>query len=209
MKRSGKNGVFKKTYNNYLDQVKGLDLVPLEKKLGIIIKGAGVIVPLFGNPYMISKEGITDPAGKIPSFEVCVILFKYLLLDRTGYPKDKDWVSYRDLRDSGPLTVYFRDEVENAISRTYAGRLKDLKAAGEMLEGAPPDMDLPYDLSMKFDLLPRVPILLLFNDADDEFPSKCSVLFEKRAENYLDAECLAMAGNLLFTKMKEAEGEPA
>jgi hypothetical protein len=208
MKRSGRNGVFEKTYIDYLDKVNRLDCKPLEQKLGIKIKGADVIIPLFGRPYMVSKEGITGPADEKPSFEICVILFKYLLLNRTGYPEDKEWVTYRDLRDSGPLTVFFRDEVENAISRTYSGRLKELKGAGESLDGHPPDIDLPYDLSMRFNLLPRVPVLMLFNDADDEFPAKCSVLFERRAENYLDAECLAIAGRLLFTTLKDTEGEP-
>ena len=205
MKRSDRNGVFKQTYRDYLEQVNGLDFKSLEQKLGVKINGSDVIVPLFGRPYRVSKKGIIDQADERPSFEICVMLFKYLLLNRAGYPEDKEWVSYRDLRDSGPLTAFFRDEVENAISRTYTGRLKSLKAAGELLEGVPPDMDLPYDLSMQFNLLPRVPILMLFNDVDDEFPAKCSVLFERRAENYLDAECLAIAGKVLFTTLKETE----
>jgi hypothetical protein len=202
MKRSNKNGVFEKTYIDYLEQINSLDFKSLEQKLGVKINGSDVIIPLFGRPYRVSREGIIDPADERPSFEISVILFKYLLLNRSGYPEDKEWVSYRDLKDSGPLTVFFREEVESAISGTYTGRLKDLKAAGEMLEGAPPDIDLPYDLSMRFDLLPRVPILMLFNDADDEFPAKCSVLFERRAENYLDAECLAIAGRVLFTSLE-------
>ena len=54
---------------------------------------------------------------------------------------------------------------------------------------------------MKFDVLPRIPLLLLFNDADEDFPAHCSVLFEKRADTFLDAECLAIAGRLLFNKL--------
>ncbi len=66
------------------------------------------------------------------------------------------------------------------------------------------NIEVNYDLSMQFDALPRVPVMLLFNDADDEFPAKSSVLFERRAEKYLDAECLAMVGRLLFTYLKKA-----
>ncbi|CAN2041866.1 hypothetical protein GMMP15_50054 [Candidatus Magnetomoraceae bacterium gMMP-15] len=46
---------------------------------------------------------------------------------------------------------------------------------------------------------------MLFNDADDEFEAKCSVLFERRAEKYLDLECLAMLGRHLFTCLKKAD----
>ena len=68
--------------------------------------------------------------------------------------------------------------------------------------GYPPDIKPDYDLSMQFDLLPRVPLLILFNDLDDEFPAKCTVLFERRAEEYLDAECLAIAGRILFESLR-------
>jgi len=44
---------------------------------------------------------------------------------------------------------------------------------------------------------------MLYNDADDEFPATCSVLFERRAERYLDPECLAMVGALLFASLKK------
>jgi hypothetical protein len=57
---------------------------------------------------------------------------------------------------------------------------------------------------MQFDALPKVPVVMLFNDADDEFSATCSVLFERRAENYLDPECLAMVGRCLFTYLKKA-----
>jgi hypothetical protein len=58
---------------------------------------------------------------------------------------------------------------------------------------------------MQFDALPKVPILLLFNDLDSEFPAQSSVLFERRASKYLDVECLAMAG-WLFSEYLRNEG---
>ena len=55
---------------------------------------------------------------------------------------------------------------------------------------------------------PKMPVLLLFNDADREFPAQCAVLFERRAENFLDMECLAMVGMLLFEYLKSALENP-
>ena len=59
-----------------------------------------------------------------------------------------------------------------------------------------------YDISVKFQALPRIPLLLLFNDRDDEFPSNCSVLFKGNAGYFLDPECLAIPGGLLFRRLK-------
>jgi hypothetical protein len=52
------------------------------------------------------------------------------------------------------------------------------------------------------------PVLLLFNDADEEFAVRRTVLLERRAENYLDIECFAMADMLLFEYLKTAENKP-
>ncbi len=198
-----KAAVFKRTYTDYIAQVAGIDLRSIEQKLGVRIEGNDVIIPLFGKPYKITKNDIVAPSGKRPSLDICVILCKYLLLCPDVYPREKEWVSFRDLKDTGPLTTYFANDVAGAITSYFVGKLDDLKEAGKNIGGYPPDFEVAYDLFMQFDALPQVPVILLFNDADDEFPAQSSVLFERRAEKYLDPECLAMAGRLLFTRLKE------
>jgi hypothetical protein len=199
-----KASIFEKIYKDYIARVAEIDFKPIEQKLGVHAEGNAVTIPLFGKPHKVSESGITDPSGNQPFLDICVILCKYLLLCPGVYPREKEWVSFRDLKDSGPLTSYFANDVERAIAAYFEGRLNDIKKACKTLEGYSPDVEVNYDLSMRFDALPKVPVMLLFNDADDEFPAKSSVLFERRAEKYLDAECLAMVGRLLFTYLKKA-----
>jgi hypothetical protein len=204
MKMTTKDSVFEKTYKDYIAQVARIDSESIRQRLGLEVEGHEIIIPLFGKPHKVSVNGITDPSGKKPSLDICVICCKYLLMCPNVYPTKNDWVSFRGLKDSGPLTVYFANDVERAISDYFAGRLDDMKEACKMLGGYSPDMEVNYDLSVQFDALPRVPVILLFNDADEEFPAKSSVLFERRSEDYLDPECLAMVGRLLFTCLKKA-----
>jgi hypothetical protein len=199
-----KASVFEKTYKDYIAQVAGIDFKSIEQKLRVTAEGNDVTIPLFGKPHKVSGNGIIDPSGNRPSLDICVICCKYLLLCPDVYPTEKEWVSFRDLKDSGPLTTYFVNDVERSIAAYFAGRLGDMKEASKTLTGYPPDIEVTYDLSMQFDALPQVPVILLFNDADEEFAAKSSVLFERRAEKYLDAECLAMVGRLLFTYLKKA-----
>jgi len=49
--------------------------------------------------------------------------------------------------------------------------------------------------------LPRIPVILNFNDSDDLFPATCSILYQESAQHYLDMECLAMTGTLLAGKL--------
>ena len=71
------------------------------------------------------------------------------------------------------------------------------------MSGQPAKTEISADLVMKLDALPRVPVLLVFNDQDEDFPAQCSLLFERRAEKYLDMECLAMTGWALCERLKQ------
>jgi hypothetical protein len=196
--------IYEKTYRDYMAQLDSIDVSSIKQKLGIKAEGNKAIVPLFGKPHLVSEKGITDPSGNRPTLDICVILCKYLLLCPDVPPEEKEWVSFRDFMDSSPLTDYFTNQVERAIATHFSGKLDEMEEAGKTLGRYAPAIEVEYDLSMQFDALPRIPVIVLYNDADDEFPAKCSVLFERRAEDYLDAECLAMVGRLLFTNLKTA-----
>lgn len=200
--------VYDATYRDYLARIGGMNLGILEQSLGVRVQGNEVLIPLFGRHYRVSKDGITNPEGNSPRFDICVILCKYLLLCPDTAQKENQWVSFRNLKDSGPLTTYFTNDVERAIAAYFAGKTGPLRSSCRRLDGYPSGMQAAYDLSMQFDALPRIPVLLLFNDSDDDqdniWPATCSLLFEKQAENYLDPECLAMMGRLLYSWLKKA-----
>ena len=97
--------VFKVTYEYYLNQIGKIGFKSLAKVSGVRIQESGVRIPLFGDLYAVSTEGIADVDGNKPSMEVCVLLSKYILMYPVEKPVGEDWVSYRDFKDTGPLTV--------------------------------------------------------------------------------------------------------
>jgi len=201
-----KSPAFEKTYREYLAQVAKLDFQSIAEKLGIQIQGDEVIIYLFGEPYRVSAKDIIDPLGNKPLHAVNVLLCKYLLLCPDVAPHEDDWVSYKDFKDAAPFVDGFSNNAEKPIAKIFSNRLNELNKACKKLGGRPPDLDLAYDITMRFDSLPKVPVFLLFNDEDDEFPAQCSLLFERRAAKYLDMECLAIIGWLLSDYLKLADG---
>ncbi|MFO7884853.1 MAG: DUF3786 domain-containing protein [Desulfobacteraceae bacterium] len=106
---------------------------------------------------------------------------------------------YADM-DAAPLITCFTNEVEKALAEGFENNLPGLRRAGEALGGYRPNLDVTCDLALQFDALPRVPVVLLFNDVDDEFAPDCLLLFQRRTETFLDAECIAMLGRQLFVR---------
>jgi hypothetical protein len=129
---------------------------------------------------------------------VSVVLLKYLILSPGQVPPSgEDWVSYKDFKDAAPFVTGFVNHSERAIARNFSGRLEQLRAAARSLGAVPPSLELSYEFTGQIQALPQIPLLLLFNDEDEDFPAQCSLLFQRRAEKFLDMECLAIIGWLL------------
>lgn len=201
---TAKSSVFMETYQNYLHQIAKIDMDSRSEKLGGTVEGDQMILSFFGQPYRISGQGIKDPSGKQPAIGISVVICKYLLLCPEIPSLDTEWVSYRDFKDAAPLVGSFVNNTEQAIAQDFSGRLDELAAACEKLGSWNPGLDLSFQLIRKLYPLPKVPVLLLFDDVDEEFPAQCKVLFERRAEHYLDPECLAILGTLLSDFLNKA-----
>lgn len=192
-----KIGVFHQIYEDYLEQIRGLDLVATRQKLGLALHNNFLIVPFFGIPYRVSAKAILDPRNRRPIHSVCVILAKYLILCPKEEPEGSQWITYREFRDAAPFVGGFHTHTEKAIADAFAGKVALLAAAARSLTGEMVETGVRADLSIRFQALPKVPLLMLFNDRDEDFPAQCTILFERRADQYLDMECLAMTGWVL------------
>ena len=203
---SERAAVFDRIYRDYLHRVVRTDWRPKAGLLGIEVDEAGITVPFFGVPYRISETGIQDPDGKRPIQSVSVSLFQYLLLSPDASPEGDDWVTYKDFRDAAPFAGAFTKNVEKAIAEHFSGRLAELEAAASRLDAHSSNLDLSHDFHRIFKGLPRIPLLLVFNDEDEDFPAQSTVLFQRRASHHLDMECLAMVGWLLCDRLRHADG---
>lgn len=199
--------IFEQHYRSYCKQIQDLDFGAIHQKLGLDLQESGrMVIPFFDRTYQVSSEGIRDPSGRAPNYMICVILSKYLLMCPDEPHENPVWVTFKDFkRTSHFLNVsYFTSDVEGTIVKSFSGRLDALERACEKLGGCRAGAQLSYDLSMRFEALPRISLLLLFNDSDDEFPAQCSVLFPQHAEHYLDPESLAMAAAVLAKRLAGA-----
>ncbi|MEA2060663.1 MAG: DUF3786 domain-containing protein [Thermodesulfobacteriota bacterium] len=193
--------VFDKIYKDYLKQVAALDVKDKTNLLGIHVDGKTISIPYFNGVYTITPDHIINPEKHRPSHAVSVILCKYLLLCPEFADQDRQLMTYRDFKDAAPYVQGFQNTAEKPISNFFSGRIKDLKSRCRDLGGVPHDIGISCDFSIRFQALPRIPLFLIFNDADEDFPSDTTLLFEKRAARFLDMECLAMTGMYLAEQL--------
>ncbi len=186
--------VFEKNYNYYVEQLRTINFKSIENRLGVQCHDDGAQIDFLNNTYWVSRDGITDSSGNRPDYGICVILSKYFLLCPDQTHIDTQWVSFKDFKRTSHFTNvnFFASDTQSVLIKHFSGRLDALFKSSRKLGGTPHEMEISYDLSMQFTMLPRLSLLLLFNDGDEDFPADCNVLFQKHAEFYLDPESLVM-----------------
>ena len=196
--------IFETHYKDYCRQIAELDLSSKKDILGIEIRDQKAVIPFFGEEYIVSGEGISDNSGNLPNYGICVILFKYLSLCPGTPIVNKEWSALKDFHKMSQFTNLnvFISDAERPIIEKFSGRIDSLVDACQKLGGRPNELSASYDVAIQVKALPKIDILLLFNDVDDEFPATCSILFQRQAEDYLDPESLIMVGIAFTNRLK-------
>jgi hypothetical protein len=192
-----KSAVFEQTHRLYLNKIKEIDYLARADLLGAEVDEGRLIIPLYNRKFAVGPDGIEGRRGAIANDAVRVILAKYVLTCSDQPPRlSSTWMSYREFRDAAPLVSYFASSTNRNIEQHFCGAKERLEKRCLELGGRVED-NSSYDLSIRLQALPRIPVLLNFNDADDMFPAASSILYQASAEHFLDMECLAMTGTLL------------
>lgn len=197
--------VFDKTYGWYLDRLRACDYRGRAHRLGAEVCNDALVLPFLNERFSVSRMGLAGPGGAVPGFSESVVLFNYILRCPERLPAGGEWISYREVKGAGPLAVYFSDNAVTPLANRFAGKLSELSAACRMLGGRETPDAGAYDVSATFDLLPRIPLSLRFNDADEVFPASCTLLFASDVSSWLDPESLAILAALFARKMVNSE----
>lgn len=179
------------------ERLKGTDITSKSEIMGARAIGNSLVIPLYGILYQVSAQGVKDPAGGRANPAVSVLLLTYVLNCPDEIPPAGDWITFREFRGAGVLSGYFTQNTNKIIETSFSGRVEQLRVSSLNLGGAPSGEFSAFDLAMQFSALPRVPVVLRYNDAEDPYPAQCSILFRRSAEIFNDLESVGIAGTLL------------
>ena len=196
-----KSEVFNKTYNEYLDKLKVLNLPEIARNLNLKVSGHDVLVSLLGTDYRVSESGVFELGGEKVDFEKCIVMFKYLLMCPQEVPTERNWVAYHSFKNAQPLLHYFARETTKPMEDFFSGNLAMLEQLSKNIGGVVVTDNASYDLSIQLNVMPHVPLFLRFNDADEDFPAQCTILFLETIEKFLDMESVSILGALFAKKL--------
>lgn len=200
MFRSDKPINYEEVYSGLVDRLARADFRHAMRFLEARDTGENVAVDVLGRTCLAGPNGVSAADGGDLDFTVRIVLSYYILHGGSG-DLDGNWVAYRDFKDGAFFHAAFSQIVENEIAQRFSGRMAELELRGAALGGQPLAAGLGGDLCFYFPALPRVPLVLVFYDADEDFSSSARVLFDSAAPKFLDMECLAVLGLILADQL--------
>ncbi len=194
--------VFTQTCQRYFEEICSTDYLARAEILGIQVEKGALVIPLYDQVFLFSTNGICALGGEELLPAVQVMICKYILTCPfdTLPALSNDLVTYREFKDSGPLTSYFTTNTNKTLESAFAVNVAGLRDRARQCGGTIVDSGI-YDLAVQFWAFPRIPVFLNFNGKDESFPAVSSLLYHASASIFLDMECLAMTGTLLTGKL--------
>jgi hypothetical protein len=144
----------------------------------------------FGHVIRVFKDRVCYPEGVEANPWDAILLYNYLA-SQGAAAATGTWITYQSLPNSVSKTKTLK-RLEAELAAHFAGKQKELEAVAARLGGETVKVAEDADLQLVFRPLPKVPVLLLFWEADPEedFPAQLHFLFDGNVADYLDLESL-------------------
>jgi hypothetical protein len=145
-------------------------------------------------PGLIAQDRLTGKDLGIAN--QAMLLYYFATAD--GTPLSNQWISFTDLPDGKFYSQAFQGYTGMELFRHFGNNLALFVEAAHNSGGG----DYPFgDAAFVFRVLPRILLLLVCWQGDDEFPASYQILFDASASHYLPTDACAIAGSMLTRKL--------
>jgi hypothetical protein len=148
-------------------------------------------VPLFGEMCTVKKDAVYKESSRLDTIGSILVL-RYLLTAGNDDLRNA-WVPYRELKDGAQFSSYIKANIEDRLAKAFAGRKAVLQERLQTIGAVMYRSEARPDVAAALYPFPRLPLLIIFWDKDEEFDASFQFLFDKSAASYLDMEALAVA----------------
>ncbi len=175
------------------------------KKAGASIKqvnnSKNIYLDYLGSTYVITLPEIimipVDVNNKPLQPKEQLLIIHYLI-NADGSLPVKDKITYKEIQNGATyFPTFYKRSIKPLLNNFGANPDKILTSAAQ-LGGIKTDYG---DLSVKIDALPRVPIIFVFWQGDDELSPEGNILFNSNIKGYLSVEDITVLCEIITWKL--------
>ncbi len=190
---------FREMIDGLKAEVRELDLSAMAHGLGAKYSEGRLHINCLGKDFIILDNGTLESICHVNVW-VELMLLNYCQMQGRGSLSGK-WVSYGDLPSAAPTAPYFEKKFEEPL-RAIADAHTDVFVDLMEIFGGTPAEGFDADHAFIIHPLPKVPFLVLYTKAEDEFPSTLRVLLDSSVTTYIPKEAITYTGRGIVDMFK-------
>lgn len=157
-------------------------------------------LPFWDRPIQIAyPQWVAYPQGgeqPLSAFDQALLL--YYLTTADGEPLSEQWIGFSDLPEGRFYNQAFQGYTGQELGRAFRDERSAFEGAAQGLGGVRRSLG---DAGFAFQALPRAPMLVVYWQGDEDFPSTYQVLFNAAASHYLPTDAYAILGSTLTRRL--------
>jgi hypothetical protein len=161
------------------------------------------LIPVWGQdtiltyPEFEASDALNDKA--LGTVTQALLLYYFLTADGTS--DSGQWISFSDLPDGRFYNQAFQGYTGAEIVKHFKSDREAFERAAQKLAGFHTPIG---DAAYTFKLFPHFPMVTVFWQGDEDFPSTLQILFAASAHHYLPTDACAIAGSILTRRLLTA-----
>ena len=132
----------------------------------------------------------------LPTFSMAVLAYYFLLADDS--PLTGKWIAFTELPDGKFYTQAFQGYTGQELIKTFGNDIEAFSRAAEKVGGQPESLG---DAAFAFRVLPKVSLLAVAWQGDEDFPPSYRVLFDAGNGRHLSTDACAILGSTLTRRL--------
>ena len=126
-------------------------------------------------------------------------LMAYYFLTCDGFTPTGNWISFSELPDGRFYNQAFQGYSGHRVAETFGDDIELFCKAAINLGGE--EWNSWGDAHYRFQALPFVPLLTVYQLGDDDFPPSCRILYDAAVNHHLPTDVCALVGSSLARKL--------
>jgi hypothetical protein len=157
----------------------------------------------YGREVQVFKDEVRYPPGIEENPWDAILLYNYIA-SQAQRPPCGEWIKFQGLPNSVSKTKTLL-RLQKKLAEAFSGKTELLRQKALELAGKPVTVAQEADLQFLFQPLPRLPLVLVFHDAEPEenFEAEAHFLFDAQVMDYLDLESLLFLVERLMDQLLE------
>jgi len=198
---------YEKMINSLKEKVSETDIASKAQNVGGIYKNDKLTIKILGKDFSVDSQGKISTDIHVNRW-IAPVVYNHII-NSQGAELTNEWVSFRELKKSVDWYQFFNHQCIKELKKIADEYTNFFENIIELFNGKQVENHYDADISLIIHPLPKLPILICYNEPEDGLGSELKLFFDSSVDKNFDIHDIYSIGTGLaqmFQKLAHTHG---